>query len=60
MGDRTIEAINSLIYEDLTNNRKAAIILNTYKKSGYFKVVETGRKDYFTGMMYNCEKINSE
>ena len=49
MGERTIEALNSISYEDVTNNRKAAIILNTYKKSGFIKVVETGKKDEFIG-----------
>jgi len=49
MGERTIEAINSISYEDVTNNRKATIILNTYKKSGFIKVVESGKKDEFIG-----------
>lgn len=49
MGERTIESTNSISYEDVTNNRKASIVLNTYKKSGFIKVVETGKKDEFIG-----------
>ena len=34
-GDRTVEAIGSQVFEDLTHNRKCVIALNTYKKSGW-------------------------
>lgn len=32
-GDRTIEAIGSCCFEDLTNKLKCQITINTYKKS---------------------------
>ncbi len=30
MGDRTIEASGSIVFEDLTNNVKAVVIFSTY------------------------------
>lgn len=49
MGERTIEADGSIVFEDLTNNWKAVIIFSTYKKSGFWTVVETGLKDEYVG-----------
>ena len=31
MGDRTIEYTGSCVFEDLTNNLKAIMVMNTYK-----------------------------
>ena len=45
MGDRTIEATGHIVFEDLTNNRKAVIIFSTYKKTGFWRKTESGRKD---------------
>jgi hypothetical protein len=59
MGDRTIEAIGSIFFEDLTNNRKAAVIFSTYKKSGFWKKKESGRRDEYTGIIYKCEPIRN-
>lgn len=57
MGDRTIEATGSITFEDLTNNVKAVIIFSTYQKSGFWKKSESGRKDEFIGMIYQCQPI---
>lgn len=57
MGERTIEASGHIIFEDLTNNRKAVIIFSTYKKTGFWRKTESGRKDDFTGVLYKCEPI---
>jgi hypothetical protein len=57
MGDRTIEATGHIVFEDLTNNRKAVIVFSTYKKSGFWKKTESGRKDEFNGIIYNCDPI---
>ena len=57
MGDRTIEATGHIVFEDLTNNRKAVIIFSTYKKTGFWTKKESGRKDEFTGLIYQCEPI---
>jgi|TARA_B110000305_G_C19404140_1_gene621765 hypothetical protein len=45
MGERTIEAIGSCTYEDLTNHRKAVLLMNTYEKVGMFKTSHVGCKD---------------
>ena len=52
MGDRTIETCGNMIFEDLTNNVKAVLCFNTYKKSGYWTVTESGKKDVFFGIIY--------
>jgi hypothetical protein len=57
MGDRTIEATGHIVFEDLTNNRKAVIIFSTYKKTGFWRKTESGRKDEFNGLIYQCEPI---
>lgn len=44
-GERSIEAIGSCTFEDLTNNRKAVILMNTLKKSGWIMSTTTGSKD---------------
>jgi hypothetical protein len=45
MGERTVETYGSCVFEDLTNNRKAVIITNTYKKTGWIRSTTTGNKD---------------
>ena len=45
MGDRTVETIGSVTFEDLTNHRKAVIITNTYKKTGWIRSTVSGSKD---------------
>jgi hypothetical protein len=58
MGDRTIEATGNIFFEDLTNNYKAVVIFSTYKVSGFFSKTETGKKDEYTGLIYECEPIS--
>ena len=36
------------------------MIFSTYKKSGFWSTTETGQKDEFTGLIYECEPINAE
>lgn len=60
MGDRTIEAEGSIIFEDITNNYKAVIVFSTYKKSGFFTTVETGQKDAYTGLIYQSSPSTAE
>jgi hypothetical protein len=57
MGDRTIEAHGSITFEDLTNNVKAVVIFSTYKQSGFFKKTESGKKDEYIGLIYQCQPI---
>lgn len=57
MGDRTIEATGHIVFEDLTNNRKAVVIFSSYKKTGFFRKTESGKKDEYTGIIYQCQPI---
>jgi hypothetical protein len=57
MGERTIEAHGSIFFEDLTNNIKAVVIFSTYKKTGFWKKTESGKKDELVGMIYHCQPI---
>jgi hypothetical protein len=57
MGDRSIEADGNIFFEDVTNNFKACIIFSTYKKSGFWKKTESGLKDEYTGLIYQCPPI---
>ena len=43
-GERSVEAIGSCTFEDLTNNRKAVLLMNTYKKTGWIRSTVTGNK----------------
>jgi len=61
MGDRTIEGVGNMFFEDLTNNYRCVILFNTYKKSGFWRVTESGKKDEFHGLIYKTkEPINAE
>jgi len=55
MGERTIEAIGNMIFEDLTNNVKAVICFNTYKKTGWWTKTVSGKKDEFMGIIYKTQ-----
>ena len=57
MGDRTIEASGNLFFEDLTNNYKTVVIFSTYKKSGFFKKSQSGKRDEFVGVVYHSDPI---
>ena len=56
MGDRTIEGIGNMFFEDLTNNYRCVILFNTYKKSGFWRVTESGKKDEFHGFIYKTKE----
>ena len=49
-GERSVELIGSCTFEDLTNNRKAVVLMNMHKK-GYFGAF-TGCKDQVEGVIY--------
>ena len=59
MGDRTVEGVGNMIFEDLTNNVKGVLIFNTYRKSGFWTTTETGKKDEFTGIIYKAKPIDA-
>jgi hypothetical protein len=52
MGDRTIEATNSCVFEDLNNGLRAIIQMGTYAKSGMIFKKVTGSKDGISGFIY--------
>jgi hypothetical protein len=52
MGERTVEIIGSCTFEDLTNNRKAVLLMSTYKKTGWFSSSYSGQKDAIEGVIY--------
>ncbi len=56
MGERTIEVIGSTYFEDLTNNRKAVLIFNSFKKTGWIRSTTSGCKDSLTGIIYDSSK----
>ena len=59
MGERIIEASGNAFYEDITNNYKAVVVFSTYKKSGFFKKTETGKRDEYRGLLYECTPITN-
>lgn len=60
-GSRTVEPCGNLIFEDLSENRRGVIIMGTYKKEGFWTVVESGAKDEIEGVIYKVnEEINDE
>lgn len=59
-GERTIEGVGSLVFEDLKNHLKAVVILGTFKQSGGyfgFNKKSSGSKTDFNGLMYSTKII---
>lgn len=57
-GERSVELIGSCTFEDLTNNRKAVILMTTYK-AGYLRAA-TGCKDEVEGIIYNSKPLSGD
>ena len=55
-GAREIEAYGSQVYEDLTNHRKAVILNNTYRTSGWVMKSHSGNKNEVVGVIYDSKK----
>lgn len=51
-GDRVLEGTGTLCFQDMTNNLKAVILMNTYKEKGMFNKSVTGSKTGFEGVIY--------
>lgn len=60
MGDRTIETIGSCMFEDLTNNRKAVLLMSTFKKSGWIRQSTSGCKDSMSGIIYDSKPLSND
>lgn len=56
-GERSIEAIGSCTFEDLTNHRKAVLLMSTYKTHGMFRSSSSGCKDQFEGIIYDSKPL---
>jgi hypothetical protein len=57
MGDRTIEATGSILFEDLNNGLRAIVQLGTYQKTGMVFKKITGSKDEITGFIYRSSQV---
>jgi len=55
MGERTIEAVGSLVFEDMANQLRGVITLGTFKSSGFFSKAQSGSKTDFTGIIYKVK-----
>lgn len=60
MGERSIETIGSCVFEDLTNDRKAVLIMSTYKKTGWIRTSTSGFKDKFVGVIYDSKPLKGD
>ena len=58
MGERSIELIGSCTFEDLTNNRKAVILMNTFKPG--WVSGGTGIKDEVEGVIYDSKPLSGD
>lgn len=58
MGERSIEAIGSCTFEDLTNHRKAVLLMSTFKTSGLLRSSSSGCKDKFEGLIYDSKQLS--
>lgn len=60
MGERTIEAIGSCTFEDFSNHRKAVLLMNTFKKTGWIRQSSSGCKDSMTGIIYDSLPLRGD
>jgi hypothetical protein len=54
-GERTIEIIDSIVWEDLKNKLRAVVVMGTYKPAGYFSGKKSGSKSSFMGSIYHLK-----
>ena len=54
MGDRTIEIVGSVVYEDLKHFLKAHVSIDTFKETGWMTKTRSGSKTGFEGLIYKC------
>ena len=53
-GDRTIDCVDSMVWEDLSNKLRAVVIMNTYKSGGFFGNA-SGSRSSFAGIIYRLK-----
>ncbi len=47
VGERTIEGVGSIVFEDMANQLRAVVVLGTFKSSGFFSKTSSGSKSDF-------------
>ena len=52
MGNRTLWAVGTMVFEDEKNRLKAVINFDTFKKSGWISTTVEGSHDEFSGVIY--------
>ena len=52
MGDRTIETDGSIVFEDLTNQLRAVVMLSTFQSKGFFSKSKSGSRTDLQGLVY--------
>jgi hypothetical protein len=52
IGERTIECVGSLVFNDVTNKIKAVVMVNNYKEGGFFGGAASGSKTGLEGVIY--------
>ena len=60
MGDRLIESIGSTTFEDLTNNRKAVVLMSSFKSAGWISGSSSGVRCELDGIIYNSQKLSGD
>ena len=55
MGDRTVEAISSIVFEDLVHQLRAVVVLGTFQSKGFFSKTTSGSKTDFQGTLYQIK-----
>ena len=58
MGERTIEAVGSIVFEDLANRLRAVVKLGTFTQSGFFSKTSTGSRSDYEGVIYRIKQSN--
>ena len=56
MGERSIEAYGTVVYEDLTHGLRAIVTFSTHVKSGYVFRSTSGCKDEIVGTIYQSSQ----
>lgn len=60
MGERTIESIGNTTFEDLTNHRKAVVMMSTFKAAGWISGNSSGIRCELDGLIYNSQKLSGD
>ena len=59
MGDRLLEGVGSVVFQDIKNQLKAVLMVSTYKESGIFSKTITGSKSGLEGIIYKVKSTDN-